>query len=63
MQRCEELQEAVSQLQFPLDECAIHGDAHIKNMMISDAVPFSSTSRTSPGDSPSGTSRRRRLST
>jgi aminoglycoside phosphotransferase (APT) family kinase protein len=39
LKRCKELQKEISHLEFPLGECAIHGDAHIKNLMISDNGP------------------------
>jgi hypothetical protein len=34
MERCHELREQVAKLSFPLKPTAIHGDAHIKNLMI-----------------------------
>ncbi|WP_435582094.1 phosphotransferase enzyme family protein [Amycolatopsis thermoflava] len=34
LNRCDELRVAISELRFPFHECAIHGDAHIKNLMI-----------------------------
>lgn len=34
LDRCEELREQISKLVFPLQQCAIHGDAHIGNLMI-----------------------------
>lgn len=37
--RCEELREELSTLQYPLPECAIHGDAHIKNLMLVQGKP------------------------
>ncbi|GAA3811365.1 aminoglycoside phosphotransferase family protein [Amycolatopsis tucumanensis] len=40
LERCEELENEVARLSFPLDECAIHGDAHIKNLMITDSGPL-----------------------
>ena len=35
LDRCEDLRERISELVFPLQRCAIHGDAHVKNLMIS----------------------------
>lgn len=39
LRRCDELRGKIANLQFPLDKCAIHGDAHIKNLMIADDGP------------------------
>lgn len=36
LNRCDELRAEIAQLDFPLSECATHGDAHIKNLMIHD---------------------------
>lgn len=33
--RLDELRDQVAELEYPLEPCAIHGDAHIKNVMIS----------------------------
>lgn len=38
--RCEELREEIAALQFPLAETAIHGDAHIGNLMTRSGTPM-----------------------
>lgn len=39
LDRCDQLGREIEQLRFPFAECAIHGDAHIKNLMITDEGP------------------------
>ncbi|GAA3552624.1 aminoglycoside phosphotransferase family protein [Amycolatopsis ultiminotia] len=40
LERCTELREDISQLNYPLESTVIHGDAHIKNLMMENGNPI-----------------------